>query len=106
MGHLFKMGLMNHPTCERRVEDESATHVLCDCKAIFNLKFRRLGQYFLEPSDYYYASINKVPHVIRRINKTLLKIGNTIDARAGLLWPTLTHSFFSKQGNILLKTNA
>jgi hypothetical protein len=55
-GHLFKMGLTDDPTCERCLEeDESATHTLCDCEAIANLRFRHLGQFFMEPSDYYDA---------------------------------------------------
>jgi hypothetical protein len=33
-GHLFKLGLTDDPTCERCLnEDESATHILCDCEA-------------------------------------------------------------------------
>jgi hypothetical protein len=47
-GHLFKMGLTDDPTCERCLkEDESATHILCDCEAIANLRFRHLGQFFM-----------------------------------------------------------
>jgi hypothetical protein len=43
-GHLFKMGLTDDPICERCLEeDESATHILCDCDAIANLRFRHLG---------------------------------------------------------------
>jgi hypothetical protein len=35
MGHLFELGLTDDPTCERCLEeDESATHVPCDCEAI------------------------------------------------------------------------
>jgi hypothetical protein len=34
---------------------KSATHILCDCEAIAYLRFRHLGQYFMEPSDYYDA---------------------------------------------------
>jgi hypothetical protein len=52
-------------TCERCLEDESATHILCDCEAIANLRFYQLGQFFMEPSDYYDASINRVLHFIR-----------------------------------------
>jgi hypothetical protein len=60
-GHLFKLGLTDDPTCESCLEeDESATHVLCDCEAIAYLRFHHLGQYFLEPSDHYDAAINKV----------------------------------------------
>jgi hypothetical protein len=34
-GHLFKLGLTDDPFYERCLEeDESATHVLCDCEAI------------------------------------------------------------------------
>jgi hypothetical protein len=55
-GHLFKMGLTDDPTCERCLEeDESALHILCDCETIANLRFRHLGQFFVEPSYYYDA---------------------------------------------------
>jgi hypothetical protein len=60
------MGLTNDPTCERCLEEnESATHILCDCEAIANLRFRHLGQFFREPSDYYDAPVNRVLHFIR-----------------------------------------
>jgi hypothetical protein len=59
--HLFKLGLTDGPICERCLEeDESATHILCDCEAVAYLRFRRLGQFFMEPSDYYDAPIDKV----------------------------------------------
>jgi hypothetical protein len=64
-GHLFKLGLTDIPTCERCLEeDESATHILCDCEAIAYLRFHHLDQFFMEPSDYYDAPINKVLHFI------------------------------------------
>jgi hypothetical protein len=45
-GHLFKLGLTDDPICERFLEeDESATHVLCDCEAIAHLQFRHLDQF-------------------------------------------------------------
>jgi hypothetical protein len=57
--------LTDNPTCERFVEgDESATHILCDCEAIAYLRFRYLDQFFVEPSDYYDALINKVLYFI------------------------------------------
>jgi hypothetical protein len=60
-GHLFEMELMNDPICERCLEaDESATHVLCDCEAIAHLRFRDLGQFFMEPGDLYDVPISKV----------------------------------------------
>jgi phosphoribosyl 1,2-cyclic phosphodiesterase len=56
------------PTCERCLEEvESATHILCDCEAIANLRFRHLVQFFMEPSDYYDAPINRVLHFIRSV---------------------------------------
>jgi hypothetical protein len=66
--HLFKQCLTDEPNCERCLgEDESATHILCDCEAIASLTFRHLGQFFVEPSDYYKynAPTNKVLHFIR-----------------------------------------
>jgi hypothetical protein len=34
-GHLFKLGLTDERTCERCLEeDESITHILCDCELI------------------------------------------------------------------------
>jgi hypothetical protein len=60
--------LTDDPTCERCLEDdESATYILCDCEAIEYLKFRHLGQYFLEPSDYCDAPINKALHFTRSV---------------------------------------
>jgi hypothetical protein len=56
------------PTCERCLqEDESATHILCDCEAIAYLRFRHLGQFLMEPSDFYDAPIIKVLHFIRSV---------------------------------------
>jgi hypothetical protein len=42
-------------------------HVLCDCEAIAYLRFRHLGQFFMEPSDFYDAPIFKVLHFIRSV---------------------------------------
>jgi hypothetical protein len=67
-GHLFKLGLMDDPICERCLEeDESATHVLCDCEATAHLRFHHLGQFFMEPSDFYNAPRSKVLHFIRSV---------------------------------------
>jgi hypothetical protein len=66
--HLFKLGLTDVPTCERcPQEDESATHILCDCEALAYLRFRLLGQFFMEPSDFYDAPIFKVLHFIQSV---------------------------------------
>jgi hypothetical protein len=60
-GDLFKMGLMNSPTCYRYTEkNESATHIPCDYEAIAYLRFRHLGHYFMEPGNYQDAPISKI----------------------------------------------
>jgi hypothetical protein len=67
-GHLFKLGLANDPICERCLEEvESATHILCDCEAVAHIKFHHLGQFFMEPSDYYDGPIDKVLHFIQSV---------------------------------------
>jgi hypothetical protein len=40
---------------------------LCDCEAVAQIRFRHLGQFFMEPSDYYDAPIDKVLHFIRDV---------------------------------------
>jgi hypothetical protein len=66
-GHIFKLRLADDPTHERCLEDESATRILCHCEAIAYLRFRHLGQFFMEQSDYYDAPINTVVHFIRSV---------------------------------------
>jgi hypothetical protein len=64
----FQTGIDWWPIWERCLEeDESATHVLCDCEAIAYLRFHHLGQFFMEPSDYSEAPINKVLHFIQGV---------------------------------------
>jgi hypothetical protein len=67
-GHLLKLGLTDDPTCERCLqEDESATHILCDCEAIAYLRFRHLDQFFMKTCDVYNAPIIKVLHFIQSV---------------------------------------
>jgi hypothetical protein len=67
-GHLFKMGFTDDSICERCLkDDESATHILCESEAIAHLRFRHLGHFFMEPSDYYDALIYKALHFIRGV---------------------------------------
>jgi hypothetical protein len=42
-------------------------HILCDCEAEAQIRFRHLGQFFMEPSDYYDAPIDEVLHFIRSV---------------------------------------
>jgi hypothetical protein len=66
--HLFKLGLTGDHTFEWcRGKDEWATHVLCDCEATACLRFRHLGQFSMEPSDYYDAPMNKALYIIRSV---------------------------------------
>jgi hypothetical protein len=67
-GHLFKFGLTDDPICERCLEeDKSATYILCDCEAVAHARFFYLGQFFMEPGDYYDAPMYKVLHFIRGV---------------------------------------
>jgi hypothetical protein len=34
------------------METETASHILCECVALAELIFRRLGKHFMEPSGY------------------------------------------------------
>jgi hypothetical protein len=64
----FELGLTDDPTCEMCIEeDESATHILSDCEATVYLRFRHLGQFFMESSDHYDAPINKVLYFIQSV---------------------------------------
>jgi hypothetical protein len=64
-GHRFNLGLTDDPICQRCLEeDESVTHILYDCEVIVYLRFRHLGQFFIETSDYYDVPINKVLYFI------------------------------------------
>jgi hypothetical protein len=67
-GHLFKLCLTDDSTCERCLEgDKSATLILYDREDIAYLRFRHLGQSFMEPSDCYEGPIYKVLHFIRNV---------------------------------------
>jgi hypothetical protein len=62
------LGLTDNPICERCLdEDETATHILCDCEAVAHARFRHLGQFFMQPSDYYDDPIYKVLNFIRGV---------------------------------------
>jgi hypothetical protein len=67
-GHLFKLGLTDDPICGRCLEeDESDTHILFECEAMAYLRFLHMRQFFMEPSDYYDATINNVLYFIRGV---------------------------------------
>jgi hypothetical protein len=52
-GHLFNLGLVNRPKCDRcKQASETASHVLCDCEALTTLRFGHLGHHFMKPGDF------------------------------------------------------
>jgi hypothetical protein len=62
------LGLINDPICEKcQEENESATHILCDCEAVTQIRFRHLGEFIMELSDHYDAPIDKGLHFIRGV---------------------------------------
>jgi hypothetical protein len=65
--HLRGVVLINSTQGEFYLPFPIAYNLLCDCDALANLRFRHLGQFFMDPSDYYGAPINKVLHFIRSV---------------------------------------
>jgi hypothetical protein len=67
----LKLQRLTSGVCAERLYNELwehvDTHILSDCEAIDYLRFRHMGQFFSEPSDYYDAPINKVLHFIRSL---------------------------------------
>jgi hypothetical protein len=51
----------------QRNHDKHGLFILCECEAVAHIRFRHLGQFFMEPSDYYDAPIDKVLHFIRGV---------------------------------------
>jgi len=50
--HLHLPGLMDSPLCRRcRAEEETSTHILCECEALASLRHAYPGSFFLEPED-------------------------------------------------------
>jgi hypothetical protein len=67
-GHLFKLGLVNSPTCERcHSNEETALHVLCECEALAKVSFCHLVTYFMGPSNYRGIQPNKILHFARSL---------------------------------------
>jgi hypothetical protein len=76
-GHLFKLGLTDDPICEKCLEeDESATHVLCDCEAVADLRF---GPVYYGARWLLWHPHKQGPHLKCRIDKGLIQRGSIID---------------------------
>jgi hypothetical protein len=62
-GHVFNLGLVSSPECDRfKQASETASHVRCDSKALATLRFRHLGHYFMKPGDFEDISVSKILH--------------------------------------------
>jgi hypothetical protein len=65
-GHLFKLGLVNSPKCNRcKQASETASHVLCDCEALATLRFRHLGHHFMKAGDFEDISVSKMLNFVQ-----------------------------------------
>jgi hypothetical protein len=60
-GHPFKLGKVDNPICRRCLrETETASHILCACKALDDLRFPCLGRHFLDPDDYHEIPLSSI----------------------------------------------
>jgi hypothetical protein len=48
-----------------KARGKQATHVLCECEALAHQRLRHLGQYFMEPNDYFDVPTYKILKFIR-----------------------------------------
>jgi hypothetical protein len=65
-GHLFKLGLVNSPKCDRcKQAPETASQVLCDHEAVATLRFRHLVHHFMKPGDFEDISASKILHFVQ-----------------------------------------
>lgn len=60
-GHLFKLGLVDSPGCDRcNQASETVSHVICDCEALATLRCKHLGQHFMKPGHFLDIFISKI----------------------------------------------
>jgi hypothetical protein len=65
MGHLFKMGLVDSPKCDRcKQAPETASHFVGDCEALAALRFRYLGYRFIKPGDFKDIVVSRLLHFV------------------------------------------
>jgi hypothetical protein len=41
------------------------SHIHCDCQALGKLRFRQLGELFIQPGDYEDISVSMIPHIVQ-----------------------------------------
>ena len=67
-GHVFKLGLVNSPKCDRcKQACDKALRVLCDCAVLVVLRFTDLCHHFMKPGDFANISISKVLHSVQSV---------------------------------------
>ena len=67
-GHLFKLGLVKSPECDRcKQATETASHIFRDCKALAALRFRYLGCYFIKPRDFKDILVSRILHFVQSV---------------------------------------
>jgi len=65
-GHLFRLQLVGNPRCGRcQHAYATASHVPCDCEALATIRFRHLGQHFVQPGDFHDISISRTLHLFK-----------------------------------------
>jgi hypothetical protein len=65
-GHLFKLGLVESPGCDRcKQAFQTASHLLCDVEALATLRFRHLGQNFMKPGALEDISVSRILHFVQ-----------------------------------------
>ena len=81
-GHLKKMRLVTDDACrfcdiDDEVEEETAEHLLCECKSLARLRQRIFGSGFLSPVDFLSINDDMVLRFIR--NDNIQKLFNAND---------------------------
>ena len=90
-GQIFELALVDKPGCGRRKQtSETASHVLRDCGALAILRFRHLGQHFLESGDFDCISVSRAVHFVQSVvllnagAKGLHRISKTVQMHTSL----------------------
>jgi hypothetical protein len=67
-GHPFKLELVTSSECDRYKQvPGTASHVLCDSKALATLRFRHLDQHIIKPGDSEDISVSRILHFVQSV---------------------------------------
>jgi hypothetical protein len=65
-GHPFKLGLLDHHSCDRcKYAIETTSHSLHNCETFATLRFRHLGQHFMKPGGFEHTAVSKILHFVQ-----------------------------------------